>query len=72
MTLRTSAKSRLIKPGVVIKSVIPCTPASRTWSALLKASSAVMLRSEIDKRRSFGITINVSTSARNSAIPSSA
>ena len=30
ITLLTSAKSKLIKPGVVIKSVIPCTPESKT------------------------------------------
>ena len=34
----TSAKSRLIRPGVVIRSVMPCTPESSTWSALRKAS----------------------------------
>ena len=30
MTLFTSAKSRLIRPGVVMRSVIPETPCSRT------------------------------------------
>ena len=35
----TSAKSRLIRPGVVIRSVMPETPCSSTWSACLKASS---------------------------------
>ena len=39
MTDLTSAKSRLIRPGVVIRSVMPETPCSSTWSACLKASS---------------------------------
>ena len=39
MTDLTSAKSRLIRPGVVIRSVMPCTPESSTWSALRNASS---------------------------------
>ena len=30
ITLLTSAKSKFIKPGVVIKSVMPCTPERRT------------------------------------------
>ena len=38
MTLLTSAKSRLIRPGVVIRSVMPWTPESSTWSALRNAS----------------------------------
>ncbi len=29
----TSAKSRLIRPGVVIRSVMPWTPERSTWSA---------------------------------------
>ena len=46
----TSAKSRLIRPGVVIRSVMPETPCSSTWSACLKASSMLTLRSEIDQQ----------------------
>ena len=38
MTAFTSAKSRLISPGVVIRSVIPETPCIKTWSACRKAS----------------------------------
>ena len=34
----TSAKSTLMRPGVVIRSVIPPTPCSSTSSAILKAS----------------------------------
>ena len=68
----TSAKSRLIRPGVVIRSVMPETPWSSTWSACLKASSTETLRSLIDSSRSLGITMRVSTSSRSAAMPSSA
>ncbi len=72
MTDFTSAKSRLIRPGVVIRSVMPETPCSRTWSACLNASSTDTLRSLIDSSRSLGITIRVSTSSRSWAMPCSA
>ena len=68
----TSAKSRLIRPGVVIRSVIPWTPESSTWSAALNASSTLTCRSEIDSSRSFGMTIRVSTSLRSRSMPASA
>ena len=68
----TSAKSRLIRPGVVIRSVMPETPCSSTWSACLKASSMLTLRSEIISSLSLGITMRVSTSSRRLAMPSSA
>ena len=68
----TSAKSRLIRPGVVIRSVIPETPCSSTWSACLNASSTDTLRSLIDSSRSLGMTMRVSTSSRSCEIPSSA
>ncbi len=72
MTDFTSAKSRLIRPGVVIRSVMPCTPDSSTWSADLNASSTLTWRSEMDSSRSLGMTMRVSTSSRSSAMPSSA
>ena len=62
MTDLTSAKSRLIRPGVVMRSVMPCTPARSTWSAVANASSMLMPRSLISSRRSFGTTMSVSTS----------
>ena len=68
----TSAKSRLIRPGVVIRSVMPETPCSSTWSACLNASSTETLRSLIESSRSLGITMRVSTSSRSWAMPSSA
>ena len=72
MTLFTSAKSRLIRPGVVIRSVMPWTPESNTWSALRKASITLTLRSEICSSRSLGMTISVSHSWRRESMPSSA
>ncbi len=72
MTDLTSAKSRLIRPGVVMRSVMPWTPDSSTWSALRKASSMETLRSLIDSRRSLGMTMRVSTSSRRLPMPDSA
>ena len=66
MTVRTSAKSRLIRPGIVIRSVMPWTPWRRTSSAILNASSIEVERSSTSSRRSFGITITVSQAARSS------
>ena len=63
MTDLTSAKSRLMRPGVVIRSVMPCTPARSTWSAVENASSMLMPRSLISSSRSFGTTMRVSTSS---------
>ena len=51
---------------------MPLTPCSSTWSACLKASRTLTLRSLIDSSRSFGITMRVSTSSRSLAMPSSA
>ena len=39
MIVRTSAKSRLIRPGSVIRSEMPCTPWRSTSSATRKAST---------------------------------
>ena len=39
ITVLTSAKSKFISPGCVIKSVSPFTPSNRTLSAFLKASA---------------------------------
>ena len=62
MTRRTSAKSRLIRPGIVIRSVMPWTPWRRMSSASRKASRMVVRRSTIWSSFSLGTTISVSTS----------
>ena len=72
ITVWTSAKSRLIKAGRLIKSVIPCTACCRTSSAFLRASGIVVRLSTISKSLSFGITIRVSTFSFKFSIPISA
>src|SRR5918999_279847 len=71
-TVRTSAKSRLMRPGVMIRLVIPSTPWYRTWSAMRNASRIEVSGSEIWRRRSLGTMISVSTDALRSWIPWSA
>ena len=46
IVVRTSAKSRLIRPGRVISSEIPWTPWRRTSSATWKASTIVVVFAE--------------------------
>ena len=70
MIVRTSAKSRLISPGIVIRSVIPCTPWRSTLSASRKASSIDVRRSTTASSFSLGITISVSTTSRRRSMPS--
>ena len=72
MTDLTSAKSRLIRPGVVMRSVIPWTPESSTWSADRNASSTLTCLSLIESSRSLGMVMRVSTSSRRPAMPESA
>ena len=69
MIVRTSAKSTLISPGMVIRSEMPCTALSRTSSAFLNVSSSVVFSSATASRRWFGIVISVSTVFFSSAIP---
>ena len=68
----TSAKSKFIKPGTTIKSVILLTPAWRTSSAIEKASANVVFSSATLNKFWFGITIVVSTRCSNSLRPCSA
>ncbi len=42
ITVRTSAKSTLIKPGRVISSAIPCTAPNKTLFAALNASNKLV------------------------------
>ena len=72
ITVLTSAKSRLIRPGTLIRSVIPCTACCNTSSAFFKASGIVVLLSTISRSLSFGITISVSTFSFNFSIPARA
>ncbi len=72
MIVRTSAKSRLMRPGTVMRSVMPCTPWRSTSSATLKASMTDVRRSTTCSSRSLGMTISVSTLSRRLWMPSEA
>src|SRR5437763_15652511 len=72
MIVRTSAKSRLINPGTVIKSLIPCTACRSTSSAVLNASVTDAVCATAPNNRSFGIVITVSTDSCSSLSPCSA
>ena len=71
ITERTSAKSTLTSPGLVMMSLMPLTPMRSTSSAVRKAScsGAPAIAS---RRRSLGMTIRVSTLSARRAMPSSA
>ena len=72
MIVRTSAKSRLIRPGFVIRSQMPWTPWRSTSSAIRNASSIEVDLSSTSSSRSFGITITVSHACRSASTPASA
>ena len=72
ITARTSAKSRLIWPGTVMMSEMPCTACFRTSSATRKASLTGVLRATELRSRSFGMAITESTQSFSWASPSMA
>src|SRR5712664_3503450 len=72
MIVRTSAKSRLTRPGTRIRSEMPWTACCRTVSATRNASSSGVPRSTTDSRRWLGIEISVSTTLRSASTPASA
>ena len=57
----TSAKSRLMMPGTVMMSEMPCTAWRRMSSAMRNASKKLVPRSTVSIKRSFGMTMTVST-----------
>ena len=63
MTVFTSAKSRLIRPGSVISSEMPWMPWRSTSSTTRRADSTGVFRSITWSRRSLGMVIRVSTFA---------
>ena len=69
ITVRTSAKSTLIRPGRVISSAMPCTAPSSTSLAALKASSREMPRPSTFSNLSLGMVIRESTFLDSSSIP---
>ena len=72
MIVFTSAKSKFTRPGIAIKSEIPCTPCLNMSSAILKASIIDVFLSIICNSLSFGITTKVSTFPFKLSIPRSA
>ena len=61
MIVFTSAKSRLMMPGIVMMSLMPCTAWRRISSAMRNASKKLVPCSTHSISRSLGITITVST-----------
>ena len=72
ITVRTSAKSTLIIPGLIIRSAIPCTAPDKTSSTDPNASSNGVFSPRIVSNFSLGIVISESTCWESSTIPSSA
>ena len=72
ITARTSAKSRLIRPGFTIRSVMQATPEYSTRSAISKASAKPVFSVAMRNRFWLGMTISVSTDCCSSVMPASA
>src|SRR3954447_9504806 len=72
MIVRTSAKSRLMSPGRVTRSLMPCTPWRRTSSATRKASTMDVCLSRTLSSLLLGTTMRVSTSSASACTPMSA
>ena len=72
MMVFTSAKSRLIRPGTVISSLMPWMPWRRMSSAMRNESSSDTRLSAVSSRRSLGMTISVSTCSFSCSMPASA
>ena len=72
MIVRTSAKSRLMRPGTVMRSVMPWTPFLRMSSAILKASIMLVRFSATCKSLSLGMMMRESTFSLRRLMPSSA
>ena len=70
MIVRTSAKSTLMRPGTVIRSLMPCTALSSTESALRNASTIEVCVPTSASSRLLGITISVSTAVSRRSMPS--
>ena len=72
ITVSTSAKSKLIIPGLTIRSVTLCTPCFRTLLDKLNDSSNVVVSLAILNKFWLGTTITVSRCFLNSSNPSTA
>ena len=72
MTVRTSAKSRLMSPGTVMMSLMPWTPWRSTSSTTRNASRMLVFFWTTSRSRSLGIVMSVSTLALSSSADFSA
>jgi hypothetical protein len=72
ITVRTSAKSTLIRPGRTIRSAMPCTAPSSTSFAARKAWIMVASRPSTVISFSFGMVISESQWCDSSSMPLSA
>ena len=70
ITVRTSAKSTLIVPGMVMISAMPATAPRSTSLAALKASAIVTSAPRTSISLSFGMTISESTNWDSCSMPS--
>ena len=69
ITVRTSAKSTLIRPERVISSAIPCTAPYSTSFAFANASNSVVPLPKTLSNLLLGIVISESTISDNSEMP---
>ena len=58
-----------MRPGTVMRSVMPCVPWHRTSSAMRNASRKEVFFSDRSSRRSFGITMSASTASDSVWMP---
>src|SRR6202043_3057235 len=72
ITVRTSAKSTLMRPGRVMSSAIPCTAPCSTWFADLNASNRVVWGPSTVNNFWLGMVMSESQYLPSSAIPWSA
>src|SRR5262245_34045295 len=72
ITVRTSAKSTLMRPGRVMSSAMPCTAPCHTSLARLNASSSVVWPPSTCSSFWLGIVISESTCRESSVMPASA
>ena len=69
MIERTSAKSTLMRPGTITRSLMPRTAVRHTLSTMLKDSRRVRFLPARPIKRSLGITMSASTDLASSAMP---
>ncbi len=69
MMVRTSAKSTLMRPGTITRSLMPRTAFRQTLSTMLNDSRMVIFIPASATSRSLGITIRASTDLASASMP---